>query len=230
MSAKKRSQFKLLRIPLIHRQEIWLPTLWGWLLLILLGSTLSINSLHNLPLFLAIDRPLTNAEVLVIEGWLPDYAVKEALARFRRGSYRQIVTTGIPIERGCYLSEYKNYAELAAATLKTLGLESDKIVPVPTPEVRKDRTYASAIAFKQWLANTNTPIQSIDVLTLDLHARRSWLLYRQALASTNTQVGIIATPPIDYDPKYWWRYSAGVRKMINESVAYVYARFINWNG
>ncbi|MGL4621832.1 ElyC/SanA/YdcF family protein [Chroococcidiopsis sp.] len=228
MAAQKRSQFKLLNITLIRRQEIWLPTVWGWLFLGLLTLTLLTVSISNLPSFLAVNQPV-NAEVLVIEGWLPDYAVKEALARFKRGSYRQIVTTGIPIERGCYLAEYKNYAELAAATLKTLGLESEKIVPVPTPEVRKDRTYASAIAFKQWLEKANIPIKSIDLLTLDLHARRSWLLYRQALASTNIKVGIIAMPPIDYDPKYWWRYSAGVRKTINELVAYIYARFINWN-
>ena len=228
MAAKKRSQFKVLNITLIRRQEIWLPTVWGWLFLILLTLTLLTVSISNLPSFLAVNQPV-NAEVLVIEGWLPDYAVKEALARFKRGSYRQIVTTGIPIERGCYLAEYKNYAELAAATLKTLGLESEKIVPVPTPEVRKDRTYASAIAFKQWLEKANIPIKLIDLLTLDLHARRSWLLYRQALASTNIKVGIIAMPPIDYDPKYWWRYSAGVRKTINELVAYIYARFINWN-
>lgn len=228
MAAKKRSQFKLLNISLVRRQEIWLPTVWGWLLLLLLTSTLFIASVSNIPSFLAVNQPI-NAEVLAIEGWLPDYAVQEALSRFKRGFYRQIVTTGIPIERGCYLAEYKNYAELAAATLKTLGLEPEKIIPVPTPEVRKDRTYASAIAFKQWLSKTNTPIKSIDLLTLDLHARRSWLLYRQALASTNIKVGIIAIPPIDYDPKSWWRYSAGVRKVINELVAYIYARFINWN-
>ncbi|NHC35710.1 ElyC/SanA/YdcF family protein [Scytonema millei] len=228
MAAKKRSQFKLLNITLIRRQEIWLPTVWGWIFLVLLTLSLLTIGISNLPSFLAVNQPI-NAEVLVIEGWLPDYAVKEALNRFRRGSYRQIVTTGIPIERGCYLAEYKNYAELAAATLKTLGLEPEKIVSVPTPEVRKDRTYASAIAFKQWLEKANIPIKSIDLLTLDLHARRSWLLYRQALAATNTKVGIIAMPPIDYDPKYWWRYSAGVRKTINELVAYIYARFINWN-
>lgn len=228
MAAKKRSQFKLLNVALIRQQEIWLPTVWGWLFIILLTLTLLTASISSLPSFLAVNQPV-NAEVLVIEGWLPDYAVKEALNRFRSGSYRQIVTTGIPIERGCYLAEYKNYAELAAATLKTLGLESENIVPIPTPEVRKDRTYASAIAFRQWLTKTNTPIKSIDLLTLDLHARRSWLLYRQALAAANVNVGIIAVPPIDYDPKYWWRYSAGVRKMINELVAYIYARFINWN-
>lgn len=228
MSVKKRSQFKLLNIPLTRRQEVWLPTLWGWLLFVFSVLALLFVTINNLPSFLAVNQPI-NAEVLVIEGWLPDYAVKEALTKFRQGSYRQIVTTGTPIERGCYLAEYKNYAEIAAATLKTLGLESDKIVPVPTPEVRKDRTYASAIAFKQWLAKTNTAIKSIDVITLDLHARRSWLLYRQALASTNIQIGIIATPPLDYDPKYWWRYSTGVRKMINELIAYMYVRFISWN-
>lgn len=227
MSIKKRAPFKL-PIRLIQRREVWLPTLWGWILLLVFATTLLVSSINNLPSFLATNQPI-NAEVLVIEGWLPDYAVKEALAEFRRGSYRQIVTTGIPIERGCYLAEYKNYAELAAATLKTLGLAPEKIVPVPTPEVRKDRTHASALAFKQWLSKTNSSIKSINLLTLDVHARRSWLLFQKALAPAKVQVGIIAVQPIDYDAKHWWRYSSGVRKIINEFVAYIYAQYINWN-
>jgi len=32
-------------------------------------------------------------------------------------------------------------------------------------------------------------------------------------------------PDKDYDPERWWRYSAGVRGVIDESVAYIYAKF-----
>ena len=41
-------------------------------------------------------------------------------------------------------------------------------------------------------------------------------------------VGIIAVPNPDYDSKHWWRYSEGVKDVISEGAAYVYARFFFW--
>jgi hypothetical protein len=39
-------------------------------------------------------------------------------------------------------------------------------------------------------------------------------------------VGIISIQNPDYDPKHWWRYSEGVRDVLGESIAYVYAKFL----
>ena len=39
-------------------------------------------------------------------------------------------------------------------------------------------------------------------------------------------VGIIAVPNPDYDSSRWWRYSEGVKEVVSESVAYLYARFL----
>ena len=36
-------------------------------------------------------------------------------------------------------------------------------------------------------------------------------------------VGIMAVSNADYNPKQWWRYSDGVREVIGESIAYIYA-------
>ena len=40
------------------------------------------------------------------------------------------------------------------------------------------------------------------------------------------KVGIINIANPDYDPRYWWHYSDGVREVISESVAYIYAEFL----
>ena len=53
------------------------------------------------------------------------------------------------------------------------------------------------------------PVHSINVLTEDAHARRTWLLYQKAFGK-NVTVGIIAVSNPDYNPKYWWPYSDGV--------------------
>jgi len=43
--------------------------------------------------FLAITHRV-DANTLVVEGWIHDYAIREAVEEFRRGSYHQILTTG----------------------------------------------------------------------------------------------------------------------------------------
>ncbi|MEA5602410.1 ElyC/SanA/YdcF family protein [Nostoc sp. UHCC 0252] len=171
--------------------------------------------------------PIKSAEVLVVEGWLPDYAIQQALSEFKTGSYRLVITTGGSIEKGNYLSEYKNFAEVSAATFKKLGLESEKVVAVPTPMVIKDRSYASAAEFNRWLSNSDLNPQSVNVFSLDVHTRRSWLLFKKLL-TPNVQVGAIAAKTQDYEPNKWWDSSHGVRAIIDESIAYLYARFLNW--
>lgn len=226
MPNKIHRKLKLSKLRLIQRREIWTLTIQGWLVTFISIAALFIFTVTQIHSFLAVNSPI-QAEVLVVEGWMPDYTLKQALAEFKSGSYRQIITTGIPLEQGFYLAEYKNYASLAAATFRVLGLEPDRVISVAAPDVTKDRTYASAIALQQWLSKSNIELKSINLYTHDVHARRSWLLFKQALAP-DTKVGVIAAQPLNYDPKRWWRYSSGVRKVIDEFIAYIYARFVSW--
>ncbi|MEH2447609.1 MAG: ElyC/SanA/YdcF family protein [Nostoc sp.] len=227
MQTKNRRRQKFTKIKLIKRQEMWILTAQGWAIAIALIAYLIFFTITHVHSFLAVTSPMKSAEVLVVEGWLPDYAIEEALTEFKTGSYRLVITTGGTIEKGNYLSEYKNFAEVSAATFKKLGLESDKVVAVPTPTVIKDRSYASAAEFKRWLSNSNLQLQSINIFSLDVHTRRSWLLFKKLL-TPNIKVGAIAAKTQDYDPNEWWGYSQGVRTIIDEGIAYIYARFLNW--
>ena len=203
-------------------------TFQGWLIaiaIIVVSVVLAITHIHP---FLAVNSPVT-ADVLVVEGWVTDGTIKAALDEFQGNSYRHLVTTGIPVERGYYLAEYKNFAQIAASTLEKMGLEKEKITVIPSPEVKKDRTYASAVAFRQWLETTdlNPKPQGINIISESTHARRSWLIYKKVLAG-KIKVGIIAIPSITYNPQRWWMYSAGVRAVIDETVAYIYAFIVSW--
>ncbi|HLO50708.1 MAG TPA: YdcF family protein [Kamptonema sp.] len=183
--------------------------------------------IENIYPFLAVNAPVVKADVLVVEGWLPDYAVESAIAEFKKFEYRQLITTGLPLSKGYYLAEYKNYAELTAATCIALGFDKDKLVAVPAPNVIKNRTLASAIALKDWLSTSNLKVKSIDVFTLGAHARRTWMLFKEVL-SPEIEVGIIAAKPQDYDAETWWKSSEGFRTVTGEIIAYIYARFIDW--
>lgn len=214
---------------LIQRQEMLIPTIHGWLVAFLLFVLLIVFVLTHIHPFLAVNSPIP-ANILVVEGWMKDYAIKDAMNEFERGGYQKLITTGLPVDLGYYLlSEYKTTAELSAATLLALGFDRDKLVAVPGPNVVKNRTAASAAALRQWIATSNLKVTSINLYTYDVHARRSWLIFQQALAP-DIKVGVIAVQSINYDPKSWWMSSEGVRSVLDEAIAYIYARFVDWRG
>ena len=174
--------------------------------------------------FLAVNAPVRGG-VLVVEGWAPDWAMEEAAAEFRQHHYDMLFVTGIPIERGVHLCEYKTYAELGAATLLKLGLGTNVVQAVPTPGVRVDRTYASAAALKRWLREHGMAATRLNLITSGVHARRSRLLYQKAFGK-GVEVGVMAAPVKEYDAGGWWRSSAGFRLVIGETLAYGYARVL----
>ena len=227
MIYKKRQKSKQPIIRLIQRQEIWMLTIQGWIVTFLCAATLFILGITHVQPFLAVTSPIS-ADVLVVEGWMPDDALKQAFKEFKSGAYRQIITTGTPVEKGSFLTEYKNYAELAAASLKKLGLSPEKVIAVPTPAKIKDRTYAAAVTLRQWLSKTNPLLKSVNLYTYDVHTRRSWLLFKKALAP-KVKVGAIAAKTVEYNPKSWWKSSAGVRTVLDEFIAYLYAQFVSWD-
>jgi len=173
--------------------------------------------------FLAVNRSV-QADLLIVEGWLPQYALKKAIDEFNKHPYRVIITTGSPIEKGFLISKFKTYSELAAVTLKQLGLEEKFIVSVPTPPVKKDRTYASALAVKNWLRTADFSPKGLNIFSFSLHARRSWILFKKAFGD-EFKIGVLNAESLDYDSNNWWKTSSGVRAVINEILAYCYARF-----
>jgi len=161
---------------------------------------------------------------MVVEGWLPDFALQQARREFNQRQGRLLLVTGGPIEQGHMLVHYKNFAELAATILERSGVDRSKIIAVPAPAVIKDRTYASAVALRNWLNHSPIPVKSVNLVSLGTHARRSRLLFEKALGP-GIAVGIIAIQDARYDPQAWWKSSQGVRMTLDELIAYVYARF-----
>jgi hypothetical protein len=195
----------------------------GWLVLaiVIVGTALLVCRAIN-P-FLSVNIPV-GSDVLIVESWVPDYALCDAAREFKRGTYRYIIATGVPLDAGP-LSEYKTGAEYAAAKLGQLGVQSDCIVSVPSEPRRRDRTYSCAIAVRRWLSYHDPLVHAVDVFTLGVHARRSRFLFQKALGH-RFKVGTIAFADISYDPDRWWTSSEGFRTVVSESLAYLYARCV----
>jgi hypothetical protein len=206
---------------LVRRRTVWVPTWRLWVLLAVCAA-LGLYSLRGLHAFLSLTAPV-EASVLVVEGWLPDYALAESKNEFERHGYDLIITTGGPLERGSFLANFPSYADLGSATLRKLGLKPNEVQPAPARSSRRDRTYAAAMGLKAWLMENSPRVRSMNVVTLGVHARRSRMMYQHALGD-DYQIGIIALRDRDYEPESWWLYSAGLKEIMTEGAAYVHAK------
>ena len=208
-----------LKLRLLVKRPAWCLTWRGLLaLVVIVGGVLGIGLFTTVP-FLSPNRPVEAAEVLVVEGWLPDYALREAAAEFRRGHYRYILTAGSPLLKGYYTSGSKTSAHLAAETLVLLGVPSDLVRPAPGPDVLRGRSIAHARAIKEWLEVHDPEVRGVNVFSLAVHSRRTWRTF-QAVMGSKPQVGIIAHPDAGYDADRWWTTSEGFRTVTGEAIAY----------
>jgi len=207
---------------LLRRKQCLRPTPAGWLVVTLFLAGGIWSAITHVHAFLAPTR-VVQSDMMVVEGWLP-YGDMEAVIRLaRQRDDRILLTTGGPIGQGVCESNFGTYAELGAATLRKLGLERT-LYAVPAPSVRKDRTHASALAVKAWLEKNMPEKHSFNLVSHGVHSRRSHLLFREAFGR-DFNIGIIALPVSSYDASRWWTSSAGVRTVIGETIAWVYAAF-----
>ena len=211
----------------IRLKERWGLSWYGRLFVILLLLLAIYAVVVNVHPFLAVtDR--VDTKILVVEGWMNEYAIRAGADEFKTGDYEYIVTTGGPVPgSGGYTNDYNTFASIGARRLKAAGIADDLVQMVPSHGIGRDRTYTSAIALRTWLSDHNMMSRSFNVVTEDAHARRTRLLFQKAFGN-GVRVGIISIPNPDYDAEHWWRYSEGVREVVSESVAYLYAKLFFW--
>ena len=209
---------------LFRRRECIVPTLWGWIVFLLIAVVLAVLAVRGAYPFLAVSHPV-QSNALVVEGWASDYALRETIAEFRRDHYRKLYVTGVPLESGAPLSEYKTFAELGAATLVRMGCDANAVQAVPAPAVRADRTYASAVALKNWFQRHGVAETNLNVVSIGPHSRRTRLLFAKAFGP-EYKIGIISITSQTYNPRNWWHSSDGFRTVTGEAIAYAYARLI----
>jgi len=208
---------------LFDYRERWSLSWRGRLILAFAFVLTSILFLKSAYPFLATTHRV-DADVLVVEGWVHDYAIKAAVNEFRSGSYTRVYTTGGPVVGiGGYINDFQTSASVGADLLKKAGVPDESLQMVPSRTIDRDRTYSSAVALRDWIQEHRLSVQRINLVTENTHARRTCLLFQKALGK-DVQVGIIAVPNPDYNNERWWWYSEGVKDVGSETLAYMYAR------
>lgn len=212
------------RWKLFRRRECVVPTWKGWIILVGLAATLILLLLRCVFPFLAVNAP-EPARVLVVEGWGSDDVMAQALEEFRRNHYETLVSSGGLIEKGSPLTQFKTWAEFGAETLRRLGADTNSLHAVVPPVAKKDRTYVSAVAVREWLRARGSMPPAINVMSVGAHSRRTRLMYEAAFGK-ELRIGIIAAEEKGFDPKHWWASSQGFRVVVDEVIAYLYVKLL----
>lgn len=198
-----------------------LPTIRNGLALIAAVTfILMINLIHP---FLARNDPV-DGDILVVEGWLPDSALIQSFNEFTNNNYKFLVITG-----GCqknFLGKINTFSIAEAAAIKLLdyGLDEKCLITVSAPPVKRHRTYNSAVTLKNWIRESELDINTINVFTYGVHAKKSQIIYEKAL-KPNIRVGVISAVPSDYNPKYWFLSIKGINWVLRDFFGYLYALF-----
>src|SRR5688572_25274650 len=115
------------RVGLIERKECWRLTVKGWLLLLLSGGGLIVAAFNMVFPFLAQNDPI-RGDLLVVEGWVPDYSLEDVKTEFEGGGYKLLVITGSAILKGEAFAEFKSFPEFTRAILLKKGWDEAKVV------------------------------------------------------------------------------------------------------
>jgi hypothetical protein len=162
---------------------------------------------------------LAASDALVVEGWIGDVPLAEALSWADGHGISRIYATGGPFETGSLLLAWTNYAAMTAARLEAMGA-TQRVVAVAAPGTRKERTAAAAEALR---AARGAELRGgFTLASQGAHARRSWRVYRRAFGPETAQTGSLALAPPNHGADDWWTSSAGVRTVLGELIAYAY--------
>jgi hypothetical protein len=174
--------------------------------------------------FLAVNHPLGKG-ILVVEAWIPAEALANSVSTFNSGHYRYLVVVGGSIQGiGSAPSRPTTYADRAASTLQHFGFDTNKLIKISVPPVSFDRTLTGAEEVKRWLERSGTNVCCVDVFTVGVHARKSWILSQYVLGHSY-RVGIIAGPEVSFSASHWLLSARGTWIVVRNLAGYIYYKF-----
>jgi uncharacterized SAM-binding protein YcdF (DUF218 family) len=205
---------------LFVRKETWTLSFPAKLLVLGVGLIFAIGFPLDIYPYLAPTAPV-HSGTMIIEGWISDAFLRQAAEAFSAGRYQKLLVLQATDDEGT-----RYIGNTAACTdrteiLASYGVPKSLIGTLLYPATERDRTYHAALAARDWLIHHSTE-KSFDVVTIGPHARRSRMMFKKVFGKSFT-AGIIALNDPTYDPKHWWRTSEGVRDVVGEMIAYIYA-------
>ena len=210
---------------LFRKTAVWLPTFPGLLILAALFVLFVFLLFSGLYSFLATSDPRPDARVLILEGWMGDEELANAISL--ADSNTLFVAAGGPIEYGAILFAQKTYADFTAIRLEHAGIPAQRILVAPAPWTKRDRTYTSALAVREKMKEAGLYGLPVNLVSVETHCRRSYFLYRRVFGS-DAPVGVVSLKSRHRDLRHWWRSSSDFKLIITELLSWVYVQLTRW--
>lgn len=167
--------------------------------------------------FLIVQDELVPADVIhVVSG--PNYRVDHSIQLYQQGYGRLLFYTG----RGRQADEHKSRAIRQGVTPEAVVADGSPVTS----------TYSEAVRLQTFIAQSETPIRSVIVVSDAYHMRRARWTYRQVLGD---QVQVRMAPvPFESSPfrREWWTHRRSLKRVLEEyaKLAYYCARYRLFRG
>lgn len=129
----------------------------------------------------------------------------------------RVIDRGRPFGRFRWSAMAVSFAELAAEYFLRRGIDSEKIIVASNFDEDNRRTLGNALALKQWLNENQYKMESGNVVSMDYHSRRTWMVY-QSVLGFDADVGIISADNPNKDHSRRLRYPY----IFRETIAMIY--------
>ncbi len=215
------------QIQLANKRERWGLTVYGKALVFLVVVLLVIGFVGNIVPFLSAEKTI-DAKILIIEGYVPDYAYPGIIELFQQKNYELIVTSGTSFDQGHYIAGVKTAADLIRNSLINLGFDSSKVIAVPVPpEIYKDRTWHSALYSFNYIKANYPETKKANIVSTGVHSRRSKYLFDMVF-EPEIELGNIVIDQPSVPKRGWYKSSRGFKTVLNESISYLYVKLFFW--
>lgn len=172
---------------------------------------------------LIVSEPLVHADAIVVMAGSTAYMerTQRAADLYATGRAPKILLTNDNEQSGWSAEEQRNipYHELAARSLRHLGVPGNAIETLPDPV---SGTYDESLVLREYAEAKG--LRSLLVVTSAYHSRRTLWTMRQTFDKASITIGLEPVPPGQQTPSpvTWWLHSRGWQLVPGEYLKMVY--------
>jgi uncharacterized SAM-binding protein YcdF (DUF218 family) len=201
------------------RRVVWILAVV--LLLVGTGYVFRAPLLSGLADAWVVNDPVARADAIVIPGGGLENRPFAAAKLFRDGVAPVVLYMNVRLSPAEEMGITPPERELTRRILLSNGVPETAMTMIGTNIAS---TYDESRAVRGWVEQTGS--KSIIITTDPFHTRRALWIFRKELQGTGTEIHIVPVNPVRYRADDWWRYEEGVTAFQNETVKYIYYRFV----